>query len=359
MNIQSTSIFRTPYGMVMPNRSASSGDYRYGFQGQEMDDEVKGMGNSINYKYRMHDPRVGRFFAVDPLAPDYPHNSPYAFSENRVIDGLELEGLEVFVTNGTLGSAPLERGRSALETGLNDPGAYSPQLLATSLNSGDLTIAEVFGNTKVVDHIWAGYDNTQARMSEADCLFETITANHIEGEAITILGHSHGGNVAILAAEAIYQHYKSEGIEVVINLVTLNTPHVVGRGYELSDEANENINWIEIYNLTDKVVPRAGNSEGVLNEGGEEANAVGAPDGEKAKKKDFESGIPGSTRYQHPQADISVRYDDQYSFGNRHGADGGPKTWLVSHRGWLPENVQQWIGRVKQQVDASKSVPKF
>ncbi len=31
---------------------------------------------------------------MDPLAPDYPHNSPYAFSENRVIDGVELEGLE-------------------------------------------------------------------------------------------------------------------------------------------------------------------------------------------------------------------------------------------------------------------------
>lgn len=43
----------------------------------------------------MHDPRLGRFFAVDPLAPKYPHNSPYAFSENRLIDGIELEGLEV------------------------------------------------------------------------------------------------------------------------------------------------------------------------------------------------------------------------------------------------------------------------
>jgi len=42
----------------------------------------------------MHDPRIGRFFAVDPLAPKYPHNSPYAFSENRVIDMVELEGLE-------------------------------------------------------------------------------------------------------------------------------------------------------------------------------------------------------------------------------------------------------------------------
>jgi RHS repeat-associated protein len=68
--------------------------YRYGFQGQEKDDEVKGAGNSVNYKYRMHDPRVGRFFAVDPLAAKYPHNSPYAFSENNVIHMVELEGTE-------------------------------------------------------------------------------------------------------------------------------------------------------------------------------------------------------------------------------------------------------------------------
>ena len=55
---------------------------------------MKGEGNSVNYKYRMHDPRIGRFFAVDPLADKYPHNGPYNFSENRVLDGIELEGLE-------------------------------------------------------------------------------------------------------------------------------------------------------------------------------------------------------------------------------------------------------------------------
>lgn len=69
-------------------------DYCYGFQGQEKDDEVKGEGNSINYKYRMHDPRVGRFFAVDPLTRKYPHYTPYSFSGNRVVDAVELEGLE-------------------------------------------------------------------------------------------------------------------------------------------------------------------------------------------------------------------------------------------------------------------------
>ncbi len=68
--------------------------YLYGFQGQEQDNELKGGGNSVNYRYRMHDPRIGRFFSTDPLEAKYPHNSPYAFSENRVIDAVELEGAE-------------------------------------------------------------------------------------------------------------------------------------------------------------------------------------------------------------------------------------------------------------------------
>jgi RHS repeat-associated protein len=67
---------------------------RYLFQGQEMDDEVKGDGNSVNYSFRMHDPRLGRFFAIDPLVSKFPYYSPYSFSGNRVVDCIELEGLE-------------------------------------------------------------------------------------------------------------------------------------------------------------------------------------------------------------------------------------------------------------------------
>jgi RHS repeat-associated protein len=81
--------------MHMPGRSYVSGDgHRYGFQGQEKDNEVKGDGNSVNFKYRMHDPRLGRFFSIDPLTHKFPWNSPYGFSENRVLDSIELEGAE-------------------------------------------------------------------------------------------------------------------------------------------------------------------------------------------------------------------------------------------------------------------------
>ena len=82
--------------MLVPNRHGSSTAYRYGFQGQEKDDELKGEGNSLNYTFRMHDPRVGRFFAVDPLSADYPWNSSFAFAENSPIAGIDLEGLEFF-----------------------------------------------------------------------------------------------------------------------------------------------------------------------------------------------------------------------------------------------------------------------
>ena len=86
----------------MPKRHGAIDAYRYGFQGQEKDDEIKGEGNSLNYKFRMHDPRIGRFFAMDPLAADYPYLSTYSFSGNRVIDALELEGKEPIVMNGEL-----------------------------------------------------------------------------------------------------------------------------------------------------------------------------------------------------------------------------------------------------------------
>lgn len=83
--------------LVCYPRHGSDAEYRYGFQGQEKDDEIKGQpGNSINYRFRMHDPRVGRFFAIDPLTAKYPWYTPYQFSGNKVIHAIELEGLEEY-----------------------------------------------------------------------------------------------------------------------------------------------------------------------------------------------------------------------------------------------------------------------
>jgi RHS repeat-associated protein len=85
-----------PFGMGIKERewSDSTFSYRFGFNGQEGDDEINGKGNSYAFKYRIHDPRLGRFLSVDPLSASYPSNSSYAFAENRVIDGQDFEGGE-------------------------------------------------------------------------------------------------------------------------------------------------------------------------------------------------------------------------------------------------------------------------
>ena len=82
-----------PFGMTMPNRSLS-GDYRFGFNGVEKDDEVAGAGNYSDFKFRGYSPRTGQFWSVDPLARSYAGWSPYAFAQRRPIDGIDLEGLE-------------------------------------------------------------------------------------------------------------------------------------------------------------------------------------------------------------------------------------------------------------------------
>lgn len=88
-----------PFGMMMPGRSysATSG-YRYGFNGKENDNEVKGEGNEQDYGLRIYDPRVGRFLSVDPLQKQFPFYTPYQFASNRPIDGIDLDGGE-FLSN--------------------------------------------------------------------------------------------------------------------------------------------------------------------------------------------------------------------------------------------------------------------
>jgi RHS repeat-associated protein len=80
-------------------------DYRYGFNGQEKDNEIKGEGNSLDYKYRMADTRLGRFFSTDPIASQYPELTPFQMSSLNPIWMIELEGLEGFKSTSQWTSA--------------------------------------------------------------------------------------------------------------------------------------------------------------------------------------------------------------------------------------------------------------
>ncbi|WP_051890838.1 RHS repeat-associated core domain-containing protein, partial [Chryseobacterium sp. JM1] len=74
----------------------------YKFQEQELQET-----GFYSFKWRNYMPDLGRFFNIDPLAEKYPYNGTYNFSENRVIDGRELEGLEVVLVKDTEHNKPI------------------------------------------------------------------------------------------------------------------------------------------------------------------------------------------------------------------------------------------------------------
>jgi len=234
--------------MLVPTRHGSTPAYRYGFQGQEKDDELKGEGNSLNYTFRMNDPRVGRFFAIDPLFKKYPHNSVYAFSENRVIDGIELEGLEVSLVHGTRQS----------NSDLFDD---------NTLNQ----FKRITGNTKVDKSFsWSEDSNlTNSRNKERKRAGIKL-ANHVyktrlqmikdkeisPNEPITLIGYSHGGNVSIQAAKLIE---KKTGLKVTI--ITVATP-AYNDGSSEDPQLNSSIKkHVHLYSSADGVDKAAGGNE--------------------------------------------------------------------------------------------------
>ncbi len=93
-----------PFGLTMAGISSKTLSFggvqnkEQTFQGQRFDDEL-GL-NWVQFKWRNHDPQIGRFIEIDPLSEKYEYNSTYAFSENKVTNHVELEGLEA-VSAGT------------------------------------------------------------------------------------------------------------------------------------------------------------------------------------------------------------------------------------------------------------------
>jgi RHS repeat-associated protein len=84
-----------PFGMVMPGRHVNDNTYRYGYNGMERDDEIRGDANSYTTEFRQYDPRIGRWLSLDPLMKRFPWMSPYvAFNNNPIyyVDPFGLEG---------------------------------------------------------------------------------------------------------------------------------------------------------------------------------------------------------------------------------------------------------------------------
>lgn len=178
---------------------------------------------------------VSRFLSIDPLSPEYPELTPYQFASNTPIQAIDLDGLEAFFIHGTA----------------SHPGRW--------LKKSVVFLMGITNNkTKNVEFAWKAplTNGLKRRQEAAQELADHVLANRKEGEEITLIGHSHGGNVAILAAKLIY---KETGEKV--NLITIATPvYEKGKnGKEKAEDPNNPANveaindHIHLYNKKDGV----------------------------------------------------------------------------------------------------------
>src|SRR5690606_31911245 len=126
-------------------------------------------GNHIDLGERGLDTRLGRLnWKPDPLAKNFPWNSPYTYAENDVIRCIDLDGLEKVVVFG---------GADLMNTGLSKT-----------------TIQTAADIQKFSDDHKLGYEvktfNVAPWNPSHGTAFDWIKNNHKKGESIIIYGYS-------------------------------------------------------------------------------------------------------------------------------------------------------------------------
>lgn len=96
-------------------------NYRFGFNGQEKDNEIKGIGNSLDFGARIHDSRLGRWLSIDPLQAKYPSASTYNFTLNNPIMNRDPDGrdVEVAITRNPAGGGSIVLKSEVYVSGVN------------------------------------------------------------------------------------------------------------------------------------------------------------------------------------------------------------------------------------------------
>jgi RHS repeat-associated protein len=66
--------------------------YAFGFNGMLKDNELKGIGNSLDFGARIYDSRGARFLSLDPLARQFSSESNYSFAGNSPLIFIDKDG---------------------------------------------------------------------------------------------------------------------------------------------------------------------------------------------------------------------------------------------------------------------------
>ncbi|WCL81584.1 alpha/beta hydrolase [Saprospira sp. CCB-QB6] len=208
-----------PFGWEMPGRKFVSGEeYRFGFNGKE-DDRDWGTQNIQDYGFRLYNPSIGKFLSVDPLAKDYPELTCYQFASNTPLWAIDLDGLEAYFVHGTNSG-----NKSAWIKPSKEPNGHGINAMGQLMRLTNNETADVgFSWTGSNNRLW---NNKKDRAKAAERLVDHVMATMNGKEDITLVGHSHGGNVALQAVPILRKRLDENGYEneISIHLITVATP---------------------------------------------------------------------------------------------------------------------------------------
>lgn len=233
----------------MPGRKfAATNEYRYGFNGKELADEIT-LGNYA-FEARIYDGRLGRFLSIDPLAPKYAMLSPYCFAANspiRLVDILGLGPGDVvvsfgggdFMGTGDKGGAPTII-RKVNEQHINQAGGKSQAFASKYWGVSPDNSTDLDGATQTA------YDFIKANHNMQD-------GKKVEGGKIIIQGYSMGGVMANHLAKRLEVDKIQVDLLITVDAAAAWETDEVDR--TISANVKENIN---IYQTTPSIVKSHG-----------------------------------------------------------------------------------------------------
>lgn len=196
-----------------PPGGNTGGLYRFGFNGAEKDNEIKGTGNSYDFLFRMYDSRLGRFLSTDPLTQKFPALSPYQHTGNNPIAAIDLEGLEPATINPNTQMLVL-----VLQGYGGDPnnGATQAQNAGGGLdidNTGLGQIQQAASGATQIQVVTFASSTTNNTKNDVKKSIEAFKAQNSGGQVV-LVGHSQGAdNIVELAKEN-----KNLNIDLMITL---------------------------------------------------------------------------------------------------------------------------------------------
>ncbi len=266
-----------PFGLQHEgyNNVINGTEYNYKtFQGQELHEDL-GL-NVIEFKWRTHDPAIGRFWQIDPLAEDFTYNSPYAFSENSPIAFVELEGLEKVLAIYYHGG-PTGGGQPTTVDKAGYTGQYYQNTQSFAQSSG-----REFSGTIIAPGL------TSASGVETGMNF--VNDNYETGDQVIVYGYSYGVDVAVDLTESLNE----AGINVDL-LVTVDGSDGPLQNTTVNTDIPENVDTnLNVYQTSNSGASSSSRSTGASSSGTSSGSSGSSSSNSGSSNSPGSSGGPNS-----------------------------------------------------------------